>query len=852
MLMKKIAVPALLISVLAVAVFSGRDTVEYTGVDMETAYAPETTLVGNSGSLTKSADDLIKITKDDRSMPLKKYSGSDGTFRYYYEEAYLPDTVKNHEKINADIKANKEKFFAANEIDDDMEESLGFVKEGDAQCFSSVKSVYLDENYYSLCVERYIWLGGTDFSDLTGYTYDLKTGERVGLDKVLNKKGKELKSLLHGKVNRYFDDTVGVTENPEDETFPNDGYTGEYNYCIACDGRVYLLYDKNQISAGYMGSMACYTDKYAGRNKVVYSEMKKPEGGKWYTLTAAELKKARESVNINDPEGDITAADMTPYIRDGKWYVPIAFERFDNTIYETEIVSMAEVPVDEPSKVTSTSDEMYDDVFGTWYTMSQCEDERTGESVPATCCIISRYNIDYYDYVPAESCYKKSCSKSICDMKRTYQGYIIEADGDADDGSDMISYKTNDEDPYMLSYFGSWISESNSTDYLNGYSGSSSLISQKSADFVKYYETDRDFLLYPAKDCVSSSIAVPKINDDPVLLPGPDSVELHFTWEPVNGADGYEVWREVENYLKAGDYIEPRLDDVTDHYYCTGGQDDFTFRIMARAYKLEKGRKIYSEWSQYATGSTGIPLSGSEMLKGLGDVPSKPGDDYYEKAYSPVLKEYKKVFENDQKVYGLRAPDDLYYKLNGSFDSFDTDDFYYAFIDLDDSEYDDGCDELVIMKRDRGDDLVYAVYHASGYPWPVRSNFVAGDYADPENPDYFDFDLACQKGEDIILYDNGIIAKVSDKNGVSTRSYFKLDMHIGVEPNWFLEKTLISTTDGKGAVRYYSSDLIDSMRYSLQEKKGLYKEIKEDEYKEIRKKYENPSGAVRKSFKDLK
>lgn len=53
----------------------------------------------------------VKITRDDRSVAMAEYGKDDGVFSIYYETALLPDSVKNHEKINKKLEEKKEDFF---------------------------------------------------------------------------------------------------------------------------------------------------------------------------------------------------------------------------------------------------------------------------------------------------------------------------------------------------------------------------------------------------------------------------------------------------------------------------------------------------------------------------------------------------------------------------------------------------------------------------------------------------------------------------------------------------------------------------------------------------------------------
>ena len=97
------------------------------------------------------------------------------------------------------------------------------------------------------------------------------------------------------------------------------------------------------------------------------------------------------------------------------------------------------------------------------------------------------------------------------------------------------------------------------------------------------------------------TLGVPVVKDG-VLKPGEDRVEVWFEWDPVEGADGYEV-SEENKYYSETEYREPETFEVTDNSYVTGAQDNFDFRIKVRAFKGSGADRVYGEWSSFATGS---------------------------------------------------------------------------------------------------------------------------------------------------------------------------------------------------------------------------------------------------------
>ncbi len=98
-------------------------------------------------------------------------------------------------------------------------------------------------------------------------------------------------------------------------------------------------------------------------------------------------------------------------------------------------------------------------------------------------------------------------------------------------------------------------------------------------------------------------LAAPVVKDG-VLRPGEDCVETYFEWEPIDGAEGYEVT--VQNkYYEEETYREPaETFEITDPNYAAGAQDYFDFKIKVRAYKGSGDARIYSDYSNEAVGST--------------------------------------------------------------------------------------------------------------------------------------------------------------------------------------------------------------------------------------------------------
>ena len=137
-----------------------------------------------------------------------------------------------------------------------------------------------------------------------------------------------------------------------------------------------------------------------------------------------------------------------------------------------------------------------------------------------------------------------------------------------------------------------------------------------------------------AEDSVKESLQAPVVKDG-VMEPGEDAINVVFEWNPVDGAEGYEVLEE-NKFCEEDEYREETEDSTsttTDTTYVTGAQDDFDFRIKVRAYRGDGESREYSEWSDYSYGSSydkAEKTSGVEAL--TGSATPEEADALFEKA----------------------------------------------------------------------------------------------------------------------------------------------------------------------------------------------------------------------------
>ena len=109
----------------------------------------------------------------------------------------------------------------------------------------------------------------------------------------------------------------------------------------------------------------------------------------------------------------------------------------------------------------------------------------------------------------------------------------------------------------------------------------------------------------------ASTLGVPAVKDG-ILRPGEDCAEVVFDWDPVEGAEGYEV-SEENKYYSEKEYREPETVEISDNSYVTGAQDYFDFRIRVRAFKGNGAERVYGEWSSLATGSAYEKQTGDSL-----------------------------------------------------------------------------------------------------------------------------------------------------------------------------------------------------------------------------------------------
>ena len=142
-------------------------------------------------------------------------------------------------------------------------------------------------------------------------------------------------------------------------------------------------------------------------------------------------------------------------------------------------------------------------------------------------------------------------------------------------------------------------------------------------------------------------LPTPKVKEG-VRHMGENAVNVQFDWDPVEGAEGYEVCAEDKFYKDSGYKPYKLYGQTTDYYYTTEPkyiaqtQDLFDFRVQVRAYKGEGDNRRYSMWSDFAYGNSyGNRMAAPKVVAGT----SHQVDDHHEVDFTwqPVdgAKEYR-------------------------------------------------------------------------------------------------------------------------------------------------------------------------------------------------------------------
>lgn len=427
------------------------------------------------GNKARSDADCVEVVRDDRSFAW--VDENDQIFdeaSFYYEEALLSDSVANADKINNIIHEKKKAYFEEH-ADPGIYNSRNYeirmlTEPADEDCetflHASVRSIYLDDNFYSVNLEGNYCYGGPEHSEFIGYTFDLNTGEEVALPELLNMSEEETRDLVYEKINNDYN-ISGFDSFPARDDFYID------NFCICQNGKIYVYYNRNSIGAGYRGSVGYYIKKLDEIGDIRYQYMSELGGGRMDTLPIAEIDKVKSRLHIPEDIKLYVYQDV-PYCEGDSWFVPLKLSENDSGENVAIPVASADVNADtgEPEfNVCSYRDtsEYMKYVSGGWWATNFYPSCETYE-MPDYIDFDNRW-IKVYDYDADNEYYLLNASYLIHDIGLTENGYYIETEKDRG----KITYEIDMDAPGQLSAYLCWKDEVSGEDFLKSYAGTDSL-----------------------------------------------------------------------------------------------------------------------------------------------------------------------------------------------------------------------------------------------------------------------------------------------------------------------------------------------------------------------------------------
>ncbi len=139
-----------------------------------------------------------------------------------------------------------------------------------------------------------------------------------------------------------------------------------------------------------------------------------------------------------------------------------------------------------------------------------------------------------------------------------------------------------------------------------------------------------------------TALLTPQVKDG-VTRPGEDCVEVYFEWDPIEGADGYEVSSQNKFYEEESFREPEEIVETTETSFVAGAQDYFDFLIKVRAFKGSGDSRVYSEWSNEAAG---FSYTDDEIAS----EPEKVSFNSYDEIISVVSNGLKNGFSEDEQL----------------------------------------------------------------------------------------------------------------------------------------------------------------------------------------------------------
>ena len=299
------------------AVMTGALMVSSAGLPAYAATSQVTDVLGDT-----KAKALMSVERDDRSADLNGASG-----KYYYDVAVVDSSVGSAQAINAAIAQYRDQFFS-----EDSYKPESFGGADTVISYARLRDLYLDERYLSINMVHYHTSSrmATDAYGYCGYTFDLATGMETGLTQILGISEDTIREMIWSRLQECkTNPDIVVPESRE--AFLSNGAWMQYHFSIREDGRIYLMYDKNQVAPGAAGSVEIYLTDLPAAGEAHYLKQGEEEeiGAVKYFLTDEQIQQ------IKDALGGVRGDDYTqrigwPYYWDGNglWMTPVEF--YDN------------------------------------------------------------------------------------------------------------------------------------------------------------------------------------------------------------------------------------------------------------------------------------------------------------------------------------------------------------------------------------------------------------------------------------------------------------------------------------------------------------------------------------------
>jgi len=248
--MKKV-IWAIMLSVLLLSGCS-RGEAEATNGVFPKAAVPETTLAAEK---TDRAE--YDVVLEDRSL---RNENGDVLVESVYEKLVLQGTAPEIAAVNAKLAADCDRFFAESgattyyepETFEQMIQDMGMAY-GSLIHNAYVTVTHNQDAVFSICISTDWFLGGVCNEDYYGMTFDLRTGERLGLEQLSKLSGEALETALKDTAAFWLRETYGEGLFEEPEKILAE-YTLDELLFYVQDGEIILTFPTYTFTAGAAGA----------------------------------------------------------------------------------------------------------------------------------------------------------------------------------------------------------------------------------------------------------------------------------------------------------------------------------------------------------------------------------------------------------------------------------------------------------------------------------------------------------------------------------------------------------------------------------------------------------------------